>query len=100
MRAGPGRRLVVKLAIAFVLGLRRAVGDDSAGRIALVELDAVTIEFEILLRDRLVELLADHRLEDPAVPGILDLDQGCNALGRLPGGGSRVRGADDFHLRW
>ena len=54
-RAGPGRRVVEELAVARVLRLGRAVGDDRGRRVALPELDAVRVELVVLELERLLE---------------------------------------------
>ena len=78
-RARPGRRVVVELAVARVAGLRRAVGHDGRGRVALPELDAVGVELVVLELERLLE-------RDPL----------ARRLGRVVGAGAHVLG---HHLR-
>src|ERR1700722_20872424 len=60
VRARPRRRLIIKLAIALIFRLRRAVGDDRAGGITLVQLDAMAIEFVTLVRNGVIEFLASR----------------------------------------
>ena len=55
MRPRPCGGVVVQFVIAGECGLRRTVGNHGGRRIALVHLDAVTVEFVALLRDRLIE---------------------------------------------
>src|ERR1019366_4539402 len=57
-RTRPGGRIIIQFSITNVVRLRRSICDHGGGMVALIELDAMTVELVVLEFDGLTQFLS------------------------------------------